>query len=98
MKIVNNDNTAAALSGSAVVSYTLSGGAGIGILGTVGAAASRATDAGNDTVKLVSEHTSGPNTAIRLSLVVADAFTATTSTTQVAATTNKIRMAIIVCQ
>ena len=54
VKIVNNDNTAAALSGSAVVSYTLSGGAVSGILGTAGAAASRATDAGNDTVKLVS--------------------------------------------
>ena len=88
VKIVNNDNTAAALSGSAVVSYTLSGGAVSGILGTAGAAASRATDAGNDTVKLVSgTHFSGPNTAY--AAVFADVSTATTSTTQVAATTNK---------
>ena len=88
MKIVNNDNTAAALSGSAVVSYTLSGGAVSGILGTAGAAASRSTDTGNDTIKLVSgTHFSGPNTAY--AAVFADVSTATTSTTQVAATTNK---------
>ena len=88
VKIVNNDNTAAALSGSAVVSYTLSGGAVSGILGTAGAAASRSTDTGNDTIKLVSgTHFSGPNTAY--AAVFADVSTATTSTTQVAATTNK---------
>ena len=88
VKIVNNDNTAAALSGSAVVSYTLSGGAVSGILGTAGAAASRSTDTGNDTIKLVSgTHFIGPNTAY--AAVFADVSTATTSTTQVAATTNK---------
>ena len=88
VKIVNDDNTAAALAATNVVSYTLSGGAVSGILGTAGVAASRSTDTVNDTIKLVSgTHFMGPNTAY--AAVFADVSTASTSTTQAAATTNK---------
>ena len=88
VKIVNDDNTAAALAAGTIVSYTLSGGAVSGILGTAGVAASRSTDTVNDTIKLVSgTHFMGPNTSY--AAVFADVSTASTSTTQAAASTNK---------
>ena len=88
IKIVNNDNTAAALSASDVVSYTLTTGAVSGIMGSNGTTASQTLHLNPRATKLVSgTHFMGPNTAY--AAVFADVSTASTSTTQVAATTNK---------
>jgi len=90
VKIVNNDNTAAALAAANVVSYTLSSGVTSGILGTAGnsSTASKTLNGSNDTVKLVSgTHFNGPASAY--AAVFADVSTASTSETQAAAVTNR---------
>jgi hypothetical protein len=88
VKIVNDDNTAAALAASDVVSFTLTKGVTSGIMGHAGTSASAALTLSPRIVKLVSgTHFLGPNTAY--AAVFADVSTASTSTTQAAASTNK---------